>query len=303
MPITCHQVSFSYKGDFAEADRDNAASKQIIASDGSFRALSNIDFTLESGEFLGLAGHTGSGKSTLLQLMAGLLEPTDGTFELDGEIISKRTSLKGLRHTIGFVMQYPERQLFASSVFEDVAFGPQNLGLDEAEVRSRVEEALEAVELDLGQIEKRNPFNLSGGQQRRVALAGILALKPAYLLLDEPLAGLDPHGRKGFCALLDRLHRRGLTMVMSSHSMDDLAKLSDRILVLDHGAQMLLGTPEEVYSREGILESIGLTLPEAQALALKLRACSFSLPRSLYDEETLAADLISELNHPNRFGG
>ena len=227
-------------------------------------ALRDISFSLFEGDFFGIAGHTGSGKSTLIQLANGLLQPTEGTVRASGTDLSDKKAAAEARRTVGVIFQYPEHQLFAATVFDDVAFGPRNLGLSEAEVEQRVREACELVHLDFDDVRARSPFSLSGGQQRRVAFAGVLAMQPSVLLLDEPMAGLDPQARKRFIDLLRELHdERGLTVAVVSHSMDDLAYLCNRILVLDQGRKVMLGTPERIFADEEALHNIGLGIPQA----------------------------------------
>lgn len=258
-------------------------------------ALHNISFTLEDGEFLGVAGHTGSGKSTLIQHMNGLVHPTRGRVSYDGDDLADKRVAQASRERIGVVFQYPEHQLFAATVYDDVAFGPRNLGLAEDEVDRRVRAALHQVHLPFDDVRERSPFELSGGQQRRAAFAGVLAMEPRVLVLDEPVAGLDPVARTEFLALIHELHAGGLTVAMVSHSMDDLAELADRILILNEGEQFALGAPAEVFARGDELRAIGLDVPAAQKLAGELRDAGFHLPRPLYDAETLADDLAQEL--------
>lgn len=236
-------------------------------------ALADVSFTLEDGEFFGIAGHTGSGKSTIVQHMNGLLHPTSGRVLVDGvDIASKKTAAEARAH-VGVVFQYPERQLFADTVFNDVAFGPRNRGLSPDDVDARVREALRLVDLDCDEIGQKSPFSLSGGQQRRVAFAGILALEPRTLVLDEPAAGLDPESRENFLELVCRLHReQHLTIVLVSHSMEDLARYCDRILVMERGCVAVLGTPAEVFADEAALKNMGLGVPFPLHLANRLQA-------------------------------
>ena len=256
-------------------------------------ALRGIDFTLEDGEFFGIAGHTGSGKSTLIQHMNGLVHPTRGRVLVGGQDLADKKAAQALRGRIGIVFQYPEYQLFAATVYDDVAFGPRNLGLDAQEVDRRVRRALESVRLDFDALQAKSPFELSGGQQRRVAFAGVLAMNPKVLVLDEPVAGLDPQARAEFLQLIAELHAQGITVVMVSHTMDDLALLCDRILVLKEGEQFALGTPAEVFAHAEELRAIGLGVPAAQKLANDLRNAGFALPAALYDADTLADDLAA----------
>ena len=242
-------------------------------------AIADLSFTLEDGELFGIAGHTGSGKSTLIQLANGLLQPTYGMVIANGHNLADKKAASEARRDVGVVFQYPERQLFAATVFDDVAFGPRNLGFSADEVETRVREGLAMVHLDADDIGTRNPFALSGGQQRRVAFAGVLAMSPTTLILDEPVAGLDPKARRSFLDLVVELHRKqGLTVVIVSHNMDDLAELCDRVLVLNNGHMHAIGTPEEVFADEKALRAIGLGVPQAVSLANNLTARGISLP-------------------------
>ena len=251
--------------------------------------LQNISFTVNEGDFLGIAGHTGSGKSTLLQHMNGLLAPTRGRVTLDGTDLADKAARKSCRNAVGVVFQYPERQLFAATVYDDVAFGPRNLKLDDAEVDCRVRASLESVGLSCDEMGNASPFELSGGQQRRVAFAGVLAMNPQVLVLDEPTAGLDPEAKAMFLQLIDTLHAQGMTVVMVSHNMDDLARFCNRIIVLNQGQLVLEGTPEQVFSHEEELHAIGLDIPTAQHLANNLRARGVNLPsRLFFDARDLA---------------
>ena len=209
-------------------------------------ALQDICLTVNEGEFLGIVGHTGSGKSTLIQHLNGLLKPNRGDVLVDGLNINQKEAkgkLKELRMKVGIVFQYPEYQLFEETVEQDIAFGPRNLGLNDAEIRQRVQDAMALLKLDYASLRKQSPFDLSGGQKRKVAIAGVLAMQPKYLVLDEPTAGLDPKGRKEFLEEIAALHRKGMTIVMVSHSMDDVARYAQRMVVLDHGQIHLQGTP------------------------------------------------------------
>ncbi len=246
-------------------------------------ALDDISLTIEDGEFIGLIGHTGSGKSTLIQHLNGLLKPTFGKIFLDDvDINSKEASLKTVRQKVGLVFQYPEHQLFEETVFADVAFGPRNMGLSEDEVRERVEKALIAVGLPL-ELQSRSPFSLSGGQMRRVAMAGVLAMQPEVLILDEPAAGLDPRGRAEIFAQIDKLHREnGLTVVLVSHSMEDVASRAKRLLVLANGQVKLQGTPAEVFTDGAELEKLGLSLPQMALLMHRLRQAGRDVPTNIF---------------------
>ena len=244
-------------------------------------ALRDVSLTVRRGEFLGLAGHTGSGKSTLVQHLNGLIRPQEGFVRALGLDLSNKKDAAAVKAKVGVVFQYPERQLFAETVTQDVAFGPHNLGLSQAEVARRVESSLARVGLDLATVGDKSPFELSGGQQRRVAFAGVLAMEPEVLVLDEPMAGLDPAARSDFLELIDRLHHGGLTVVMVSHSMDDLANCCDRIVVMNEGAVFAEGTPAQVFAHADELKSIGLGVPAAQRMALALAEAGVPL-RALY---------------------
>ena len=255
-------------------------------------ALRDVSLTVRRGEFLGLAGHTGSGKSTLVQHLNGLIRPQEGFVRALGLDLSNKKDAAAVKAKVGVVFQYPERQLFAETVTQDVAFGPHNLGLSQAEVARRVESSLARVGLDLATVGDKSPFELSGGQQRRVAFAGVLAMEPEVLVLDEPMAGLDPAARSDFLGLIDRLHHGGLTVVMVSHSMDDLANCCDRIVVMNEGAVFAEGTPAQVFAHADELKSIGLGVPAAQRMALALAEAGVPLHRSgLYTVESLADEL------------
>ena len=255
-------------------------------------ALRDVSLTVRRGEFLGLAGHTGSGKSTLVQHLNGLIRPQEGFVRALGLDLSNKKDAAAVKAKVGVVFQYPERQLFAETVTQDVAFGPHNLGLPQDEVDRRVESSLSRVGLDLSTVGDKSPFELSGGQQRRVAFAGVLAMEPEVLVLDEPMAGLDPAARRDFLELIDRLHRDGLTVVMVSHSMDDLANCCDRIVVMNEGAVFAEGTPAQVFAHADELKSIGLGVPAAQRMALALAEAGVPLRcGGLYTVESLADEL------------
>ena len=259
-------------------------------------ALRDVSLTVRRGEFLGLAGHTGSGKSTLVQHLNGLIRPQEGSVYALGLDLANKKDAAAVKAKVGVVFQYPERQLFAETVTQDVAFGPHNLGLSQAEVARRVESSLARVGLDLATVGDKSPFELSGGQQRRVAFAGVLAMEPEVLVLDEPMAGLDPAARSDFLELIDRLHHGGLTVVMVSHSMDDLANCCDRIVVMNEGAVFAEGTPAQVFAHADELKSIGLGVPAAQRMALALAEAGGPLRRGgRYTVESLADELVDLL--------
>ncbi len=235
-------------------------------------ALKDINFTIEDGEFIGLIGHTGSGKSTLIQHLNGLLKASSGTISYNGENIDREgCDKKVLRSKVGLVFQYPEHQLFEIDVFTDVCFGPKNLGLSREEVETRAKEALEQVGLD-EHFYRQSPFELSGGQKRRVAIAGVLAMKPEVLILDEPTAGLDPRGRDEILDEISLLHKQNkMTIILVSHSMEDMAKYADRLLVMNHGELAFDGKPREVFLHYKELEKMGLAAPQITYIVQELR--------------------------------
>ena len=257
-------------------------------------ALEDVSLTIEDGELIGLLGHTGSGKTTLVQHLNGLLKPTSGKVVVDGlDITEKDVSLLEVRRRVGLVFQYPEYQLFEETVAKDVAFGPKNLGLSEQEVDERVRYALQEVGLVYEDIAERSPFELSGGQMRRVAIAGVLAMRPKTLILDEPTAGLDPAGRRSILGMIRELHAAGgLTVVMVSHNMDDISSLATRLVVMSRGRMVLTGEPRQVFQHRELLESIGLGVPQAAELTQRLIAEGYPLPADLYTPEEVAQALL-----------
>ena len=303
--IELSHVSYSYSLGARERRRWNrrsavegASTKQALWGNdpSSPWALRDVSLTVCRGEFLGLAGHTGSGKSTLVQHLNGLIRPQEGSVHALGLNLSNKKDAAAAKAKVGVVFQYPERQLFAETVAQDVAFGPHNLGLSQDEVDRRVESSLARVGLDLAAVGDKSPFDLSGGQQRRVAFAGVLAMEPEVLVLDEPMAGLDPAARRDFLGLIGRLHREGLTVVMVSHSMDDLANCCDRIVVMNEGAVFAEGTPAQVFAHADELKSIGLGVPAAQRMALALAEAGVPLRcAGLYTVESLADELADLL--------
>ena len=257
-------------------------------------ALDDVSFRIENGEFVGIIGHTGSGKSTLVQHLNGLLKPTSGQVLIDGEDLNgEHVNRRALRQRIGLVFQYPEYQLFEESVAKDIAFGPKNQGLSATEIDERVRYAMECVHLDYQKYAERSPFELSGGLMRRVAIAGVLAMKPSVLILDEPTAGLDPRGRDRILGMLEELHaRENVTILMVSHSMDDMARLASRLIVMSDGKVVADGTPREIFMQEDMMTSIGLDIPEAARLCARLRAKGYNLPADLFRPEQLKEHLI-----------
>ena len=251
------------------------------------RALDDIYLNIEDGEFIGLIGHTGSGKSTLIQQLNGLLKPSSGTiFINDFEITGRDASLVSIRKKVGLVFQYPEYQLFEETIYKDVAFGPMKLGLDESEIERRVYESLRMVGLDPEEKRDQSPFEMSGGQKRRVAIAGVIAMEPEILILDEPTAGLDPHGRDEILAQIKKIHEeRGTTILLVSHSMEDISKLADRLVVMNHGRIDLVGTPKEVFRHEERLLQIGLGVPRVVSLMNMLRQRGYELDEDIITME------------------
>jgi energy-coupling factor transport system ATP-binding protein len=244
------------------------------------RALDDISFNIEEGEFVGVIGPTGSGKSTLIQHLNGLIRPSSGQIWVDGQdITAQDVDLRAVRQRVGLVFQYPEHQLFEETVSKDVAFGPRNQGLAEAEVTQRVIESLALVGLDADVLGERSPFELSGGQMRRVAIAGVLAMRPKVLILDEPTAGLDPAGRDDLLKQLQSLHsKQGMTIILVSHSMEDIARVATRLIVLHQGRLVADGTPREVFAAATQLQDIGLGVPQVTELMLALRQQGFDCP-------------------------
>ena len=256
-------------------------------------AIDDINIEIPHGQFVGLIGHTGSGKSTFIQHLNALLKPSSGTVVVDGEDINAdKMTAKNVRHKVGLVFQYPEYQLFEETVYADIAFGPKNMGLNEAEIDERVREAAHFVGVPDEQFEK-SPLELSGGQKRRVAIAGVIAMRPGVLILDEPTAGLDPAGCEQILRnICDYRTQTGSTVIIVSHSMDDVARLTDRLVVFNHGAIRFDGTPEEVFSQPEELRSIGLAVPAATELAMELKKRGLMLPNSIYTNEQLEKALL-----------
>ena len=280
MPVEARELTHTYNAD----------------SPFESTALDKVSFTINDGEFIGIIGHTGSGKSTLIQHLNGLLKPTGGTVIVNGmDLMDKATSMKEVRRTIGLVFQYPEYQLFEETVEKDIAFGPKNLGLDEKKIATRVRDAMRLVDLDYAQFANKSPFELSGGQKRRVAIAGVLAMEPDILILDEPTAGLDPYGRDYILGLVENWHKLGRTILMVSHSMDDVARFADRIFVMNHGRLEMQGTPDEVFAQEERLRAMGLDVPAVTTLAGELSRRGIDLPRHIHTMDEMERALVSLL--------
>ena len=251
------------------------------------KALDNVNLLIEDGEFLALIGHTGSGKSTLIQHLNGLLEPTSGRILVDDiDITNKEAKLTEIRKKIGLVFQYPEYQLFEETIEKDIAFGPNNLELSSEEVSRRVKKSMEMVGLDYETYKNVSPFDLSGGQKRRVAIAGVIAMEPKVLILDEPTAGLDPQGRDDIIEQIKLLHEKyKMTIVLVSHSMEDVGKLAQRIVVMNKGKVELLGKPSEVFKEVETLEKIGLAVPQVTYLMRVLRERGFDVSDEIFTVE------------------
>ncbi len=279
MPIKLEGLSHTYQG----------------GSPFQSTALHDVNLVIEDRDLLALIGHTGSGKSTLAQHLNGLLQPTSGRVLLDGQDINEKSSDKrALRFAVGLVFQYPEHQLFEETVRKDIGFGPRNMGLGEAEVDARVREAMDKIGLPYDEIAEKSPFELSGGQMRRVALAGVLAMRPRILVLDEPTAGLDPRARDFLLNDVRRLHAEGTSVVMISHSMDDVARLATRVAVLEKGRLVMEGSPGEIFARVDRLSSMGLDVPQASRLRYLLAESGIELPEC-YQLEELADSLAAYL--------
>ncbi len=257
-------------------------------------AIHDVNLTIEDGEFIAVIGHTGSGKSTLVQHLNGLLKPTRGQVLVDGEDMNgEGVDKRRIRQKVGLVFQYPEYQLFEETVAKDIAFGPKNQGLSPEEIDARVRRAMARVQLDYAQYAERSPFELSGGQMRRVAIAGVLAMEPKTLILDEPTAGLDPMGRDSILSMIRSLHDQdGTTVVMVSHSMDDVAALATRLVVMSRGELVATGAPRDIFRQVEMMESIGLGVPEAAKLCALLRARGVSLPDDLYTIDEVREHLL-----------
>lgn len=259
------------------------------------KALKNINLVIEKGSFLGLIGHTGSGKSTLIQHINGLLKPSAGRIAVNGECITDGSvKLKSIRQKVGLVFQYPEHQLFEETIYKDIAFGPINLGLSEEEISRRVASAMESVGLDFEKYREKSPFDLSGGQKRRVAIAGVLAMEPEVLILDEPTAGLDPRGRDEILEKIVELRtlKPDITIVLVSHSMEDIAELVDRIILMNDGEIKLDGTPREVFRNVEQVESYGLAVPQITYFMRALKAKYSGIDDEIYTIEEAKQEIL-----------
>ena len=271
----------------------------IYAPDSPFesKAIDNVSLEINDGEFIALIGHTGSGKSTLIQHLNGLLKANEGQILINNfDITAKDVSLVDIRKKVGLVFQYPEYQLFEETIEKDIAFGPRNLGLSEEEINQAVRYSMSLVGLDYEKSKDKSPFDLSGGQKRRIAIAGVLAMKPEILILDEPTAGLDPKGRDDILSNIKEIHEREKnTIILVSHSMDDVAKLADRLLVMNHGKVEFFDTPIEVFKNETRLKEIGLDVPQVLQLANQLREKGFEISSEILTIDDIKNEIVKNL--------
>ncbi len=271
----------------------------IYAPDSPFesKAIDNVSLEINDGEFIALIGHTGSGKSTLIQHLNGLLKANEGQILInDFDITASGVSLVDIRKKVGLVFQYPEYQLFEETIEKDISFGPRNLGLSEEEINQAVRYSMSLVGLDYEKSKDKSPFDLSGGQKRRIAIAGVLAMKPEILILDEPTAGLDPKGRDDILSNIKEIHEREKnTIILVSHSMDDVAKLADRLLVMNHGKVEFFDTPIEVFKNETRLKEIGLDVPQVLQLANQLREKGFEISSEILTIDDIKNEIVKNL--------
>lgn len=260
-------------------------------------AIQDINLSIDKGEFVGVIGHTGSGKSTLVQHLNGLLRPNTGKIYIDGEDIWENPKeIRKFRFKVGLVFQYPEHQLFEETIFKDIAFGPKNMGLSEEEISQRVFEAIQLVGLSAELLEK-SPFEISGGQQRRVAIAGVMAMRPKVLVLDEPTAGLDPHGREQILSMVKDYHETtGRTVLLVSHSMEDIAKYANKVLVLNQAQVYLYDDVRAIFSRAEELESLGLSVPQITKICRRLSAMGYPIDPATYTVEQAKEQLLTLLS-------
>ncbi|MBS5986454.1 energy-coupling factor transporter ATPase [Clostridium sp.] len=264
-------------------------------------ALKDINLTINDNDFVALIGHTGSGKSTLIQHLNGLLSPTKGKIYIDDiDITEKNVKLVDIRKKVGLVFQYSEYQLFEETIEKDIEFGPKNLGLSDEEIHQRVVKAMEMVGLDYNEYKDKSPFDLSGGQKRRVAIAGVIAMNPKTLILDEPTAGLDPKGRDDILTQIKKLHDDyGMTIILVSHSMEDVANIADKVIVMNNGSVELQGPIDTVFKEVEKLESIGLAVPQVTYLMLKLKSLGFDVSDGIYTIKQAKEEIIKLLNKNN----
>ena len=282
MPIILDNVSYTYQP----------------GTPNEVGALKKISLKIKSGQFIGIIGHTGSGKSTLIQHVNGLLFAQEGQITVDDMLIApKSKDLKEIRRKVGLVFQYPEYQLFEETVALDIAFGPKSLGLGEEEIQRRVRWAMKMVDLDYQTFKDLSPFGLSGGEKRRVAIAGVLVMQPKYLVLDEPCAGLDPQGRDEILGQLKRLNEKGLAIILVSHSMDDVARLVDRLIVIDHGRIHYDDSVRKVFCQAGELSALGLDVPEVMKLMIELRKRGLLVRQDILTVEEAEAEIKRVWTH------
>ena len=262
------------------------------------KALDDINIEIEDGEFVALIGHTGSGKSTLIQHINGLLKPSSGKIIVDGvDITDKKINLNFIRKKVGLVFQYPEYQLFEETIEKDIAFGPKNLGLSDDDINKRVKRAMNMVGLKYEEYKDKSPFEVSGGQKRRVAIAGVVAMEPKVLILDEPTAGLDPKGRDDIFSEIKNLHREyNMTIIFVSHSMEDVAKLASRIIVMHQGKCILDGPPEKVFNEVDTLESVGLAVPQVTYMIKKLREKGINISKDVFTVKQAKEEILKILS-------
>ena len=260
-------------------------------------ALKDVSFDVDDGQFVGIIGHTGSGKSTLLQHLNGLLKPKSGTIVVGGtDITSDNAVLRDIRRKVGLVFQYPEYQLFEETVLKDVSFGPKNLGLEEDEIEKRAVEAIRLVGLDPDEFGERSPFELSGGQKRRVAIAGVLAMKPEVLILDEPTAGLDPKAHRDILEMIKDVHQKEKNItILVSHNMNDIAALSDKILVMENGGLAMEGSPAEIFAESGKLKEMGLGVPEITDILVRLKDRGFDIRQDIFSVDEAIKAIVEKL--------
>jgi len=279
MPIEVRNVSYTY----------------MPGTPYETKALDGVNLSIRDGERLAIVGHTGSGKSTLVQHFNGLLLPSEGDVTVNGISTREKSRLREIRRDVGMVFQYPEHQLFEETVYKDIAFGPRNLGSPEEELPERIRHAMERMELDFDRIKDRSPFELSGGQQRRAAIAGVLAMNPGILILDEPAAGLDPSGKQHMNELLLSLHAEGITIIFITHNMEEVAEIADRVVVMNKGQVYIDDTPDQVFAREDDLTEIGLGVPVMTRLVSLLNKECFALPTGAYTVERAYEAIKGEL--------
>ena len=268
-------------------------------------ALDDVSLTIPEGRITAIAGHTGSGKSTLIQHLNGLLEPSEGAVLVDGVSVNgKKQENKKARRSVGMVFQYPEHQLFEETVEKDIAFGPRNYGCSEEEIQQRVKAAMDFVKLDYEKYKDRSPFQLSGGQMRRVAIAGVVALETPYLVLDEPTAGLDPLGREELMSGIVKLHQKKKnTVIMVSHSMDDIARFADYVVIMAHGRLLLEGSVAQVFSREDFIHQAGLEVPKVTAIVKELKANGFAVDTNVFTMDEAVRTIWQAVSKQKAGGG